>query len=69
MPAGQHWTREEVILAMNLDTRLNFGKFGKRNSSIIQLAEHLNRAKKQCRSKKQCHSLNFAMEDGRGEIG
>lgn len=43
MPAGKNWTREEVILAMNLYTRLNFGQFHGRNPEVIKLAGALER--------------------------
>lgn len=43
MPAGQNWTRYEVILAMNLYTRLNFGQFDKSNPDVIELAGYLER--------------------------
>lgn len=43
MAAGQNWTREEVILAMNLYTRLNFGQFHKGNPEVKKLAGYLER--------------------------
>lgn len=40
---GRLWTREELILTINLYFRTPFGKIHNRNPSIIALAEKLNR--------------------------
>ncbi|MEO8172828.1 MAG: HNH endonuclease [Sediminibacterium sp.] len=45
MKQGQKlWTREELILAMNLYSKLEFGKMHSRNPKIIELASLLNRS-------------------------
>ena len=44
MKAGQRlWTREELILAINLYCKLPFGKLHQNNPKIIHLAELINR--------------------------
>lgn len=43
MPRSPNWSRDEVILAMNLYTRLDFGQFHSRNPLIIQVADKLGR--------------------------
>lgn len=44
MKAGQRlWTRHEVILAINLYSKLPFGKFHKNNPEVIRLAELIGR--------------------------
>jgi len=44
MKAGQRlWTRDELILLMNLYCKLPFGKMNHTNSLIIQLAELIER--------------------------
>lgn len=44
MKAGQKlWTREELILAINLYSKLPFGKFHKSNSEVIALANLIAR--------------------------
>jgi len=43
MADGQKWTRDEVILAMNLYTRLNFGLFHSKNPEVIRLAGMIGR--------------------------
>ena len=37
------WTRDQLILAMNLYCRLPFGKFHSRNPEVIRLAEVIER--------------------------
>ncbi len=37
------WTREELIIAINLYFKIPFGKLHSRNPQIIKLAELLNR--------------------------
>lgn len=37
------WTREELILAFNLYLKIEFGKTGKTNSQVIELANIINR--------------------------
>jgi len=44
MPARSNWTRDEVILAMNLYTRLNFGQFDRKNKEVICLAQLMGRS-------------------------
>ena len=43
MSIGKRWTREELLLAMNLYCRLPFGKMHSSNPAIIWLAEALDR--------------------------
>lgn len=44
MKKGQKlWTREELILAINLYSKLPFGKFHKNNPEVIKLAELIGR--------------------------
>ncbi|MGB0368340.1 MAG: HNH endonuclease [Flavobacteriales bacterium] len=44
MKKGQKlWTREEVVLAINLYSKLPFGKFHKNNPEVIKLAELIGR--------------------------
>lgn len=43
MNSGRLWTRDELILAFNLYTKIEFGKMHSRNPEIIQLAKILNR--------------------------
>jgi len=42
-PARRPWTREELIVAMNLYSRLTFGQLHARNPLIVQVAERLGR--------------------------
>lgn len=39
---SRDWTRDQLILAMNLYCRLPFGKFHSRNCEVIRLAEELH---------------------------
>ena len=43
MPKGKRWTREELLLAMNLYCRLPFGKMDRRTAEVVQLAAVLDR--------------------------
>lgn len=43
MPRNPNWSRDEVILAMNLYTRLDFGQFHSRQPLIMQVAQKLGR--------------------------
>src|SRR6185503_11767843 len=43
MAAGQRWTREELLIALNLYHRLKFGQLHARHPVIIALAEKLGR--------------------------
>lgn len=43
MKSGRLWTRDELILAINLYSKIEFGKMHSRNPEIIQLAKILNR--------------------------
>ena len=44
MKEGQkHWTKDELILAINLYCKLPFGKMHGRNPEIIQLANFIGR--------------------------
>ncbi len=43
MATGKKWTREELKLALNLYSRLPFGRLHSHNPDIICLAEHLGR--------------------------
>src|SRR5205814_964257 len=40
---GRSWTRDELIVAMNLYCKLPFGQLHHRNPAIIKLAEKLGR--------------------------
>lgn len=42
-PGQKLWTREELILAINLYSKLPFGKFHKNNPEVIRLAELIER--------------------------
>lgn len=44
MASGKRWTREELLIAINLYHKLNFGQLHGRNPVIIQLAEKLERS-------------------------
>lgn len=44
MPRGQRWSRDELLIAMNLYCRLPFGQFDKGNALIIRVAEQLVRS-------------------------
>src|SRR5215218_5380717 len=43
MAKGRDWTRDELLLAMNLYCKLPFGRLDQRNASIIALAANLGR--------------------------
>jgi putative restriction endonuclease len=44
MKEGQRlWTRDELILAINLYSKLPFGKMHSRNPEVINLAKFINR--------------------------
>lgn len=43
MPSGSRWTRGELLIAMNLYHKLNFGQLDARNPVIIELAGKLRR--------------------------
>lgn len=43
MPAGKKWTRDELLVALNLYHKLTFGQLHARQSAIIALAEKLGR--------------------------
>lgn len=43
MASGKQWTRNELLLALNLYHKLNFGQFHARNRAIIDLAKKLGR--------------------------
>jgi hypothetical protein len=43
MAAGQRWTRDELLVALNLYHKLTFGQLHARNPAIIALAEKLGR--------------------------
>lgn len=43
MPAGSRWTRDELLIALNLYHKLNFGQLDHRNPVIIALANRLGR--------------------------
>jgi len=43
MAAGKRWTKEELLIALNVYRKLNFGQLHARNPVIIQLAEKLGR--------------------------
>ena len=42
-PGQRLWTRDELILAINLYSKLEFGKMHSRNPQIIELANMINR--------------------------
>lgn len=44
MAKGRAWTREELIVAMNLYCTMEFGQFHARNSTIIEIAAKLGRS-------------------------
>jgi putative restriction endonuclease len=39
----QDWTREQLLVALNLYTKLSFGRFDKSNRVVIEVAERLGR--------------------------
>jgi hypothetical protein len=43
MATGKKWTREELIVALNLYRKLSFGQLHSRNPVIIALAEKMRR--------------------------
>jgi len=43
MPAGKKWTREELLVALNLYHKLTFGQLHARQPAIVALAEKLGR--------------------------
>jgi putative restriction endonuclease len=43
MTTGKAWTRDELILAINLYCKIPFGKIDMRTPEVIQLAQRLNR--------------------------
>jgi len=43
MASGKQWTRDELLIALNLYHKLNFGQFYARNRAIIDLAGKLGR--------------------------
>lgn len=43
MTAGRRWTREELLVALNLYHRLTFGQLHARQPAIVALAEKLDR--------------------------
>lgn len=43
MAAGKRWKRDELIIALNLYHKLNFGQFDARNPVVIALADKLGR--------------------------
>src|ERR1041385_5140204 len=43
MPTGRKWTRDELLVALNLYRKLSFGQLHARNPVIIELAERLQR--------------------------
>jgi hypothetical protein len=43
MATGKRWTRDELMIALNLYHKLTFGQFHARNPAIIALAEKLGR--------------------------
>ena len=43
MAAGRRWTRDELLVALNLYHKLTFGQLHARNPAIIALAEKLDR--------------------------
>jgi hypothetical protein len=43
MASGKQWTRNELLIALNLYHKLNFGQFDARNRAIIDLAAKLGR--------------------------
>lgn len=44
MRSGKKWTRDELLVALNLYHKLNFGQFHHQQPAIIQLAEKLERS-------------------------
>lgn len=43
MSAGRRWTRDELLIALNLYRKLTFGQMHGRNPAIVALAEKLDR--------------------------
>ena len=43
MPAGRRWTRDELLIALNLYHKLTFGQLHARQPAIVALAEKLDR--------------------------
>ena len=42
--AGEHWTREQLIVALNVYTRLRFGQFHKKNPVVVDVAARIDRS-------------------------
>jgi predicted restriction endonuclease len=59
MSAGRRWTRNELLMAMNLYCRLPFGRLHARNAEIIQLAAAMGRSSSSLAMK----LVNFASLD------
>lgn len=60
MSSRQRWTRDELLIALNLYHKLTFGQMHGRQPSIIALAERLNRRSSDSLAMKLC---NFASLD------
>ena len=58
MAGGRKWTREELMLAMNLYCKLPFGQLHRANPLIIQVAEKLGRTPSSL-SMKLCNLATF----------
>jgi putative restriction endonuclease len=43
MAAGKRWTRDELLIALNLYHKLTFGQFDQRNPAVMDLASKLGR--------------------------
>lgn len=59
MASGRRWTRDELLIALNLYHKLNFGQLHARNPVIISLAEKLGRSSNSVAMK----LVNFASLD------
>src|SRR5687768_15872777 len=63
------WTRDELIVAMNLYSRLTFGQLDARNSLIIETARRMNRSPSSL-AMKLCNLASFDPAlTNRGRVG
>jgi putative restriction endonuclease len=44
MAAGRNWTRDELLVALNIYRKLPFGKLDARNPVVKDIAAHLQRS-------------------------
>ena len=69
MASGERWTRDQLLVALNVYARLKFGQFHSRNPVIVDVANRLGRTP-DALAMKLC---NFAsldpVERARGVVG